>query len=671
MTDTWSPPVPPSPGNGGGGGSDDNTSTGGGGNTGTGGGGETGGSTTATSTPGPGEGPSTSVWTPINTIPGQTHTTKTNGPTGSDGSPNPTSTSGGGDDGGGDGTPMDPENQGKNRSTTAIAVGTAFGVVGLLAVIAVVIILMRRKRRTERLFIALGGDDPDDSPSRTSPASGGLLPIAGRRSYGEKSQGPSRFRSIGRISSPVKLLAGAKMRNTPERRDMLEDEDTREFGYGGRANANDSSWSLKGILGGMKSRTPSNASSIPRYGSLTPWREKSDPFSDGASLLRDEESGYIGAASGSRPQGRRGMSYSTMSGDSYLDPFHDPNEDVAMGIYRNVGYSEHDEIPTARRPVPDLHLQTITPLSNAPHVLSPVTETSRNTLSIDESRSSNSHSDHVLSPFESISRLTSRTSYEAVRSPRTSSLVDQPSLPLRRSDSWWNRFSRTSFLDRRSSDRRSGGMPEIRDPNPPPRLVAIEESQHSGSPENDKDSPGSNRSNSVKRGQSALARMNSKLGNGPHGKSLTSLKTANSDALDKLVGMDVVQRERTGSQRTRESTGTTLSLDTNTREGWIDDEHERQTYASPTELSAPVTIPLSPSPAHIPTPLSPMSPGKVAARVQDYERQMSQEDNHPLNTKHMEERPKGRRKSHVDYGLVPRPSLFVANPDHRHSKDST
>ncbi|EEB87325.1 hypothetical protein MPER_15368, partial [Moniliophthora perniciosa FA553] len=60
-------------------------------------------------------------------------------------------------------------------------------------------------------------------------------------------------------------------------------------------------------------RTRSRDASASSYGDLStgsPWREKNDPFSDGAALMQDEETGYIGAAAPgqggtARPSARR------------------------------------------------------------------------------------------------------------------------------------------------------------------------------------------------------------------------------------------------------------------------------------------------------------------------------------------------------------------------------
>jgi len=113
-------------------------------------------------------------------------------------------------------------------------------------------------------------------------------------------------------------------------------------------------------------------------------------------------------------------------------------------------------------------------------------------------------------------------------------------------------------------------MPDIRDPNPPPRLgglVAIEESGHSASPE--QESPGSNRSNSIKRVLSRAGGTKVYKG-GKHGKSLSSLRTADSDAIERMAGaIDVVQREQSGSHRTRDSTGTSYEESSG---GWLPED---------------------------------------------------------------------------------------------------
>jgi len=90
---------------------------------------------------------------------------------------------------------------------------------------------------------------------------------------------------------------------------MLADEDTREFGewYDTRRRdgSGGSAWSLRSILGArIRSREPSATGTL---GEGVVWREKSDPFSDEAALVRDEETGYVASAVtvAERPPGQR------------------------------------------------------------------------------------------------------------------------------------------------------------------------------------------------------------------------------------------------------------------------------------------------------------------------------------------------------------------------------
>ncbi|KAJ3781948.1 hypothetical protein GGU10DRAFT_298742 [Lentinula aff. detonsa] len=633
--------------------------------------------------------------------------------TGATGSGQPTST--GDPNNPGNGSPG--ANNGSNNSKTeGIAIGTSLGILAVLVVGVTVFYYLRRRKFSaaeESRFMRLNENDPE----------AGLPAI---RSSGEKGPYSERWNVLKNLkvggaltAVPGGVVGLSEAHPTPARRDMLADEDTRDFGpwYGRwkRDGTGDSSWSLMSF---MKSR--GREGSMSSYISLaTPFREKSDPFSDGAALMGDEQTGFIGAAarghsgSTSRPSHNRGLSYaSTLSavsdhhselmpysgGITYHDPFSDPFvDDNAITEPTAASTSSGRPYP---RPSQPLQIQTMLPIEV--HSLSPVTEASRATLSQSDhtsSLSSQSH-EHSVSPFNTISHVTSRTSF----SPRPSSLLDanvnSESQSVRRSNSWWSRFSRTSLLDRRGSgSRQLGGMPDIRDPNPPPRLgglVAIEESQHSGSPEHD--SPNSNRSNSINSIKRALSKgTGSKVYKGKHGKSLSSLRTADSEAIERMAGaVDVVQRERTGSHGTRDSTG---SYDSNSA-GWLAEDGRGIVHgvdmsfdvASPVDMtlgdtispeiptlpeaaSPEITPPISQPTTAASSKTSVNSSGRpvrvptgstVAARIQDYERRMSQDRSppKPTNTRNHEER-SNKRKSY-NYGLAARPNLFVANPDHRH-----
>jgi hypothetical protein len=300
------------------------------------------------------------------------------------------------------------------------------------------------------------------------------------------------------------------------------------------------------------------------------------------------------------------------------------------------------------------------------------------------------------SPLQgSSSNQTSSTSLEHPPLSPSSIIGPTPtptSQALRRSDSWWARLSHTSFLDRRVNDasRRSSGMLDIRDPNPRPRLIAIEEITHSTSPDNEEQY---SRLPLGIRGQS-LSRKPSGA-NGIHNKSLTSLGTADTEMIEKMAqAVDAIQMFRTASTRrtTDSPTSSVDSLPIDVRSNLLSEERDISAagdeetlpfISSPVEMSyteafvrgsqysPPPSSPL-PSPkssaksvvsSHLPR--AGEGAGAVVSRIREYERRMSldQEVPSPTNTRQREERL--RKKGAVNYGLVQRPSLFIANPDGR------
>ena len=612
------------------------------------------------------------------------------------------------------------------------------------------------------MALAGGDDDDDDSPHALV---GGRIPAARMHSVESLEPHQGFLTTLGLAGPRTKTRI---VRNGQTRRDMLADEDTRSFGewYDSRQRdgTGGSTWSLLSILGAgvrRRSRDPSGSVVSHKSGGLpTPWREKSDPFSDGASLMRDEETGFIGAAAvgaaGSvphRPQARRDMSYaSSRSGYSYRDPFADPIEEEgrilfdAKELYSDNDHSSEPEIDPSRpsiRPVPPLTpLRTVLPLAHAAHPLSPLSEhTSQSTLGVINTSNAGSSLGHSndITPFDASSNRTSLTSAEPTppphspQSPQSTSIIgaSNPSLlsnnqPMRRSNSWWTRFSRTSLLDRRSSTASRGGY-DIRDPNPPPKLGPIEErsvissadkaSPHGSSPGSagadkqlgSKTSP-SPRSQQASHPPSRANSMRIYSAGLSSGKSMSSLRTADSEAIERMAGtMEVIQRVKTRSQR---GTGSTSSAEGMSHRNSVVSEVGERTrensgswegsfigpgdaanmVTSPVDQDAPPSHPLADlvsepvtvvnKPSTTPLGISPPPPlvhrprsdtsggsssdGKVADRVKAYERRMSMDQPispPPSNTKHKEERSKKRVE--VDYGLVPRRSLYVANPDHK------
>ncbi|TFK70319.1 galactose oxidase [Pluteus cervinus] len=598
--------------------------------------------------------------TPTQTLPGPSQT----GPSNHNGSSPPGSNNDGND-------PSHLPDPNKSPSP-AVAIGVALAVLALAVGGVVTYYVLKRRRSTEdRRFVSLRNIPDNFGDGEGSMHMAGEIPAAGH--FGEKHPQATLLNSLGMSHLFSTTFGGRNVRVQPERRDMLADEDTREFGqwYGARRDASHSTtWSLKNILGGkVPSRLPSREPSISsNQGSFT-WREKVDPFADSAVLLTDEEAGYIGTVS-NQAHHRKYSSYaSNRSRWSYNDPFVDPIDEQIQAVARLV---EDTRDPSAHTPPPTLHVMTVSN-SHAPHVLSPLVEqASSSSLGNQDAQGSQaSHSQDHISPFESSSHATSHTSHDHLSpisplAPRTTSLLGgspPPSHFVQRSNSWWSRFTPSGFLDRKGSDasRRSVKALDIRDPNPPPLMLgAIDETI---SLENAAERP------------NHYPKSFSRRPYGIQNESTTSLKTSrttDSEALEHMGGtMQVVQRVSSRHRHRTASTGT-LSIETyaETNRGHSPEksgESELISFSSPVEAKSPEDTVRPPPSAHVAgLKTAPRSPGgAVAARIQAYERRLTidQEVLSPTNTRRLEER-------NVQYGLAPRPSLFVANPD-RLSRDSS
>lgn len=623
----------------------------------------------------------------------------------------------------------------KKKPIAAIIVGTTLGVLGAIAVGAVVIIYSRRQQRKRRGSFMVIEDNEDGGDNSLRP--GSTIPVAVR--YDEKgTPGVARwgngllgtaFGIAGTIGAATKLR---NARDTYQRRDMLADEDTRDFGEWYNARRRDgtggSSWSLKSIIGArFRNREPSTFS----HGSASHRHEGTDQLS-GTSLMYDQEPG---PSNDTRPRYGREASYLTTSSYSYIDPFADPTPHERersegqqdLGRYENSNEYE----PTIAGAVisrPSLSMSTvrmIPPASLGAHPLSPLSEhTSNTSLPSNDHVTSSSHTQSSGNPIgTSVSHTTSQTTVEpnpshfssksTIESTRSPKLISASIIPasvpspgVRRSDSWWSRFYRTSFLDRRpSSTSHRSNILDIRDPNPPPTLGPIAESTHSNSGDD-----ASSRSVGYVAGSGRLLRSQSKVYGVDPGTSMTSLRTADTEQIERLAGaMDVVQRVRTRSQRTSGSLSSGLTIDTDPTGN--DGNEQLVILSSPVEMTplSGAHAPRMPSPAHTPLaplppdpltthlrssspfvspdeeyaietplrssptlPITPKSRSSVAARVHMYERRMSQDQERPppTNTRQLEERSPKKERVTVNYGLAPRASLFVANPDHRNSRSS-
>lgn len=542
----------------------------------------------------------------------------------------------------------------------------------------------------------MGGEGSDDGG--ISPHLPGPIPVAGVQREKFRSGPGGWFSTINKDGNENNQTGvGHSLNNIGrERRDMFADEDTRDFGAGGvysgnRDGSGGSSWSLRSVgvaLGavgtgvrGILSRENSDTRSL--------HRETSDPFADGASLMREGSFNPYGIAI-VRPHARRETSYASTA-RSYHDPFVDNPIEESNSHESTSDDADANESTRLTRPEPSLI--TVPPTLGL-HTLAPLAEQRSRSTDLTSSSSSN---DPRLSPFES-RPSSSATSYE-YRPTRRSSIINSnptPNAPIRRSDSWWMRFSKTSFLDRRNSD---GGVKspsnpiEIRDPNPAPKLVTIQEaSAHSQSP----GTPESQRAHA--RGDSTRRDLTD------HRKSVSSLQTAmtaDSDAIERMGGMDIIQRVGTsGSHQTTPSTGRDtperdptwtlhrpLSMvpSSERSEGSQSQPDYEPTVDSPSEMtqsdlarSKSVPAPGTPDRSNF-APQRPNSGGNVLERIHAYERQMSEEKEitspgSPLsptarNTRKKEEHPSKNRVT-INYGFAPRPSLFVANPDHKGSPSS-
>ncbi|EMD33990.1 hypothetical protein CERSUDRAFT_159368 [Gelatoporia subvermispora B] len=606
------------------------------------------------------------------------------------GYPQPTSPGGGNGNGsngtGGPGS-MDPAGgTSRHDDAAAIALGTVFGVLGVL-VGATAAAWYVRHQRARASFHVLDGTDTDDAAGPGARL-GASIPVAGAQ---EKRLPPALVNVKNRLGG---LVPGrARPQQQRRRRDMLADEDTREFGlpawYVARreASSGQSSWSsggtlkrptfgevmqgslasLKSIGGAMFGYSAVARGPRSREGSAgsAGWWEKHppyEPFAGDVGLVSSHSASYHA----SRPRGGREPSYATVRSGPYVDPFDDyeiesfklPGEDSEEDDYSDDELAELG-LPSLKDPPPRPYGFLDASAGRVDvNQLSPISEfLSASTLS---NLLPSSDSSHATPPLPA----SSHSSQEASRSPRPrpSSIIDAnppPSEPMRRSNSWWARFAKTPLLERRTSVQRPL---EFRDPNPPPRLVPIAESAHSPSQsQSPPDSPEARRAREMYAG-------------GHHRRSTTSLQTAQTadSAVIERMGctLDVVQQDSLSSHASAPSTGS--ACDDAPPGALAPDTAEL--VQSPTRMTPAEGARLPPPPAYERTspPRRPASSGRVAARVQDLERRMSQAQQGDSPSPPLPPPARARRpRAASTYGLAPKSPLFVANPDHRHHSSSS
>ena len=651
------------------------------------------------------------------------------GPTGSQTGRPPSSTSTGGGGGGGQGK---AQLGGSKADTVAIAVGTILGALGLAAGVALIVWYVRRRNAPSgHAFSPLDGDDEDPHS------------ILAVRIGGTREKGP-RILAVPLALLGMLGLGPSRRRSNRSRRDILADED-RSFagigvsreGSGGRSSFGGPSArsSIRGLSNAVTESFASirnltlGAGSAPRprepSSTVINWEKMGgDPFSPEVALMAE------GLARDRLPErNQNGFTQSDRS-QPYTDPFseRDASSEVLHECGTEPELEQRGNHAAGSKPTPT-PLRTALPPSVDFVPLSPLMEqASQNSLS-NSSSSHHTNSDHHTGSGSS-------HGVGAARSPRPSSILDpnpQPSQPIQRSNSWWARFAKAPLLERRgteSSARNSGGFIDIRDPNPPPRLLTIEESAHSRHPS---ETPAG--ATQFLRRPSVIGTADSRARSGTptrrpslyhdtsHGRSATSLQTANTDMLEQLGGtMDIIQRDGTldshltpfvGTPYLDEEFGAALatghsgSLGTGgvqrLRALLVRGEssyHSTRTGSSSASIDSPLMLSPPPSGAVTPNPEftepasppvleeeekpeaaavaaaenggsggGPHSPG-VTERVRALERRMSRDSApppSPTNTRRREERttspPPVMARPAVRYGLVPRPSLFVANPD--------
>jgi len=647
----------------------------------------------------------------------------TNSPTG--GRPSGTGTGGGGNDGPG-------ALSGSSSKKVAIVLGAVLGTVGLVGIVALTAWYLRR--RQARLGAAFNPLDDDDEDPHS---------VTAIRIVGTRDVSSPRILAMPLWILSMTGLARSRRYMNRSRRDILADED-RSFEWVGvsrEGSGNRSSFggrstrsSIRGLSHAITERFASirnlarGSGSAPhsRVPSATIDWEKigGDPFSPEVALMAE------GLARDELPE--RSQDGFALSGPShpYTDPFSEQNAAVeAQHDYDSEPEPEpphppeperKDRLPKGARPPA---LRTALPHSTDFVPLSPLVEqVSQNSLS----NSSSSH--NTNSNSNSDQNAGSGSSQSAARSPRLSSILDPdpnppPNEPIRRSNSWWARFTKTPLLERRgteSSARLSGGFIDFRDPNPMPRLLTIDESAHSQRSSDALPEPAQSQRRTPPLGVAANrarsgtpTRRLTLYREAVHGRSASSLQTANTETLERLGGtMDIIQREGTLESHHTPLTGAySLEDDFGVTSGdgagaggthqsrtlFVRGEltyHSSRTESSSYSFDSPMI--LSPLPSGAATPntefpetasppsvytdevhvegedRSPQSPG-VAERVRAFERRMSRESAPPpppTNTRRREERtsPVAPRPA-VRYGLVPRPSLFVANPDGTRGSD--
>ena len=571
-----------------------------------------------------------------------------------------------------------------------------------------------------------GVDGEDDSPTSTRDRPRHLPMASISGGWGQPSRRKSIAMAVLGLGRPDASHANDRNR---QRFDILADEDEREFedlgpydasvrrNGSGRSGASAGrpksgrTWTSvvsQSITGSIKSA----GAAVQRAVSGTPgpsatdqhipdWWEKDMEFVDTQAQLLDENGGPSNEHAVDGRVGppemfehlQDGVSTSAMGEVSrYRDPYNDPIEKDPIpvpGRYSPVLACDEADESAARNAPPRL----VTNSQIDVHLpLTPVI-----------SRSDQSHTD------SSSSYPTSSGGSRFPQSSDTHSGGSSARQPLKRSDSWWARFtmraaptepgskSPSTRSRRLSFSRLSTGNPSVmdrrfsidfRDPNPPPILQAIEETGKSqdGSPVGD---PSGGYDEQPRRRASMLNSTVPVSFNPKHSSSVSSQDTASSAVLEHVGGnMHVIQRVQTTSTAHSPSPSEVNSV--SSQRAWI--------VGKVTDVGEFITSPVESPPAHQERPRGmigprpkPQAPSRVVSPLINPVTAMAglppeHERLTPVNSlvdtasggprlppvlakaaleRHGALSTGGVTPTNVKWGLSEKPALFLANPDER------
>ncbi len=569
-----------------------------------------------------------------------------------------------------------------SSSSLPIILGSILGVLGVAAAAAIIIIVTRKRRKGHQRNWSSLSEEPEK------------LIMVGGFDVAQREGIVTRLMNIGKPSNMVPAR---------ERFDILADEDTYEARRWGPRRSGTAGSSSVGRYG--RSQEPSTFTSIvnasvtsfrsafgrsgppPRLPQSADHTVAMNPFTDTDTAIAPSQ------------HSRRRTSFS-----SYRDPFGDDNVILEDEYERAMALQNAGIRPRPIRQSSSGSGTSILGLGGVPYVpLQPI-----QSITTDSHGSSQGHNNIPAKESEVVGMAVASAeepvpSHEGKpklltkgppHSPRRGMITFSTSPPnsptfgptnVNRSLSAGGRIgaglARTVTVissifgaDHRGERGLNQGI-DFRDPNPPPpRLGAIEEAP---TPNLEK---GNGRVASLRGGE-----QQGVYGPGAvsHGRSLSSLKTANSEALERLGGKwEVVQRVDTNDTAASVSllgedpahTMRSHSLSIPKMESPEQDREQTRPPWKPLALRSPSSSTSGsrtvqpPMPPPMPPPKSSVSTG-VAARIQAFEKRASVD----LSSKSpilMPPSSPGTQPKKRTYGLVPKPTLFIANPGRDTSTDS-